>query len=137
MSREPNGAVELVRRFVQAVNDGEDDVSEFCRPDFVLSESKTLPGAATVSGLEALRSYGLGWQRNWSEWDWREEEIEEVAPGKVLMVATLWLRGLRSGISVERRWAYVFTVRDGKLARQDGYDTRDQALDAAGLPRQR
>ena len=125
--------VELVRRFVRGVNESEDDFSSLCHPDFELTESASLPGAATVRGLDQLRSYGYGWQRNWSEWEWREEEIDEIAKGKVLMVATLWLRGLRSGISVERRWAYLFTIRDGKLARQVGYDTKEEALEAAGL----
>jgi len=42
----------------------------------------------------------------------------------------LRLRGLRSGIWVEHRWAYVFTLRDGKLVRQDGFDDRTAALAA-------
>jgi hypothetical protein len=49
------------------------------------------------------------------------------------VVATLRLRGLRSGIWVERRWAYIFTVRDGLILRQDGYNTRGEALAAIGL----
>ena len=102
-------------------------------PDFEMTESAKLPGAATVSGLDQLYTYWLGWKRNWSEWEWREEEIIELAPDRVLLVATLWLRGLRSGIPVERRWAYVFEIRDGKLARQDGYEDKGQALEAAGV----
>ena len=34
------------------------------------------------------------------------------------------LRGRQSGIEVDRVWQYVFTTRDGKLLRQDGYDDR-------------
>jgi hypothetical protein len=37
------------------------------------------------------------------------------------------------GIWVEHDWAYLFTVRDGKLLRQDGYDDKAQAFEAAGL----
>ena len=81
--------IEVVRRFVRAVNEGEDDLSGICQADFVLTESKTLPGAATVSGLDELRSYARGWERNWSEWEWREEEIEEVA-WEELMPECLW-----------------------------------------------
>jgi hypothetical protein len=34
---------------------------------------------------------------------------------------------------VDRLWQYVFTVRDGKLLRQDGYDDEAEARTAAGL----
>ena len=69
-----------------------------------------------------------GWDRNWSAWEWREEELEEVAPGRVLLIATLWLRGRRSGVEVERRWAYLFTIRGGRVLRQEGFADREQAM---------
>lgn len=125
--------LEIVRRWVRITNAGDfEDVADVLTPDFEMIESAKLPGAATVSGLDELYTYGLGWRRNWSEWDWREEELTELPGDRVLMVATLWLRGLRSGIPVERRWAYVFQIRDGKLARQDGYEDKEQALEAIG-----
>ena len=52
---------------------------------------------------------------------------------KVWMPARLVLRGRQSGIVVDRVWQYVFTVRDGKLLRQDGYDDETEARAAAGL----
>ena len=48
------------------------------------------------------------------------------------MVATLWLRGLRSEDSSRARAGRTcLQIRDGKLARQDGYEDKDQALQAA------
>jgi ketosteroid isomerase-like protein len=126
--------VELVRAWIRACNrnDPESAVA-LCDPAFEMTESSTLPGAASISGLVGLKRYFAGWPRNWSEWDWQEEEVLEVPPDKVLVMALLRLRGLRSGIWVERRWAYLFTVRDGKLLRQDGFDEKAQALAAMGL----
>jgi hypothetical protein len=98
-----------------------------------MTESPTLPGAATTSGFEDLRRYFAGWRRNWSEWDWQEEDVQDIPPDRVLVTALLRLRGLRSGIWVEHRWAYLFTIRDGKLLRQDGFDDKAQALEAVGL----
>jgi hypothetical protein len=49
------------------------------------------------------------------------------------MRARLRLRGRRSGIEVDREWIYVFTVRHGKLIRQDGFDERVDGLRAAGI----
>lgn len=129
----PSENLEIVRRWVRITNTGTfEEAADLVTPDFEMTESAKLPGAAVVSGLDQLRTYQLGWRRNWSEWDWREEEITDLARDKVLLIATLWLRGLRSGIPVERRWAYVFEIRDGKLARQDGYENKDQALQAIG-----
>jgi ketosteroid isomerase-like protein len=126
--------VELVRRWIDACNDGrlEDAVTLVAR-DFEMTEAQALPGAHSLRGHEALRSYFAGWARQWSEWDWKIEEITDVPPDRVLLDARLALRGLRSTAWVERRWAYVFTIRDGLLAGQDGFDDRAKALEAMGL----
>ena len=126
--------VDLVRKWMHACNsaDAEGAVA-LCDPGFEMTESSTLPGPASTSGLDALRRYFAGAQRHWSEWDWQEEEIRDIPPDTVFVIALLRLRGRRSGIWVEHRWAYLFTVRHGKLARQDSFDDKAQALGAVGL----
>jgi ketosteroid isomerase-like protein len=129
MSREN---VETVRAWVRACNEGDAEAAvALCDPSFEMTESSALPGAATTSGPDDLRRYFAGWRRNWSEWDWQEEEVQDIPPGKVLVVANLRLKGLRSGIWVERRWVYLFTLQDGKLLRQDGFEGKAEALEAA------
>jgi ketosteroid isomerase-like protein len=130
----PRESLELVRAWIRACNEGDSEAAiALCDPAFEMTEAAALPGAATTSGAEGLRRYFAGWARNWSEWDWREEEVQEIPPDRVLVMALLRLKGLRSGVWVEHRWAYLFTVRDGKLLRQDGFDERAQALEAAGV----
>jgi ketosteroid isomerase-like protein len=127
--------ITVVREWIRAGNAGDIEAAlAVCDPAFEMTESGTLPGPAHVSGDEGLRRYFRGWERNWSEWDWREELIEDVDADRVLLVSTLWLRGLRSGVGVERRWAYVFTVRDGRLLRQEGYADEAEARAALGVP---
>src|SRR3954453_23865078 len=129
----PQENVELVRRWIRAGNGtGLEAAMALCDPAFEMTESPTLPGAATTAGLDGVRRYFAGWKRNWSEWAWQEEEVHDIPPDKVLVMALLRLRGLRSGIWVEHRWAYLFTLRDGKLLRQDGFDDKAQALAAVG-----
>jgi ketosteroid isomerase-like protein len=126
----PAAASDVVRTWVRNLNERvpwEEGLS-IVDPDFEMTESRALPGAAHVTGLEELRTYKLGWERNWSDWSWDEEELTEVAPGRVLLLATLRLRGKRSEVDVQRRWAYLFTVRDGRILRQDGYATREEAM---------
>jgi hypothetical protein len=118
--------LDLVRRYMRAVNDDAMDIARAV----VHPEIEYSPGAAHVSGSDELLSYVYGWRQNWSEWDWREEEIVDLPPDRVLVVATLRLRGLHSGIWVERRWAYIFTMRDRSILRLAGYNTRGEALAA-------
>jgi ketosteroid isomerase-like protein len=132
MSREN---VETVRAWIRACNRGDTDVAvALCDPSFEMTESSALPGAATTSGLDGLRRYFAGWSRNWSEWDWQEEDVLDIPPDKVLVMANLRLKGLRSGIWVEHRWAYLFTLMGGRLLRQDGFEGKAEALEAASGP---
>lgn len=123
---------DLIRAWIAAINT-HDPASAIAlvTPDFELAESTTLPGAATASGPDGLRRYAEGWARNWSDWHMREVEIVDVPPSHVVLVADLALRGIRSGIEVERRWIYLMTLRDGKIASQAGFDDIDTAIAAA------
>ncbi len=125
---------ELVRAWHKAAEEGFDrleDLLALTHPEFEMTECSVLPGAVHVTGLEALRSYCYGWARNWSEWEWREEELVDLPPDRVIFDATLRVRGLRSSIWVEHRWVYLFVVRDGLILRDDGFLTKDEALGSA------
>jgi hypothetical protein len=122
---------ELVRAWHRAAAiglDRLDDLLALTHPEFEMTEARVLPGAVHVKGLEALRSYCYGWARNWSQWEWREEELVELPPDRVMFDATLRLRGLRSSIWVEHRWVYLLVIRDGLIARDDGFLTKEEAL---------
>ena len=128
----PSKNVNLVRAWIYACNADDPDLAVgLCHPDFEMTESASLPGPASTSGHDELRRYFAGWRRNWSEWEWIADEVEDLPPDHVLVMARLRLKGLPSGAWVEHRWAYLFTVRDGLLARQDGFDDRAAALAAA------
>ena len=121
---------ELVRAWQQAAEDGRvEDLWALTHPEFEMTEAEALPGAAHVKGRERLRSYAHGWARNWSEWEWREEELMELPPDRVVLDSTLRLRGLRSTIWVEHRWAYLFEIRDGLILRNDGFLSKQEILD--------
>jgi anthranilate synthase/aminodeoxychorismate synthase-like glutamine amidotransferase len=123
----------LVRAYVDACNTRDwEGVFELLHEDFAMTESDSLPGAVTTSGMAEARRYFLGFETHWSEGNWQPHELV-VTGEKVWMPARLVLRGRRSGVEVDRVWHYVFTTRDGKLLRQDGYDDEAQARAAAGL----
>ena len=101
-------------------------------PDVSMFESTTLPGAASAAGIEAVTRYIESFARYWEAI--RIEPIEFVDAGdQVVVVARLVGRGKGSGVDVEREWAYVWTLREGKVLRMDGYADRSEALKAVSL----
>ena len=51
----------------------------------------------------------------------------------MFIVATHEARGLRSGVQVNQRGAWIYTLSDGKIVRCDAYRDEAEALEAAGL----
>ena len=66
--------------------------------------------------------------------DYRVEPEEYMDAGdRVFVVARNRGTARGSGMEVDQRFAFVWTVRDGKLARLEVYTDRAEALEAAGL----
>ena len=98
------------------------DLSGFPLPDY----------AGVIRGREdAIRM----WRRYWGTWTDYSLELEEArdAGDEVVIVMRESGTGKESGISLERTWANVWTFRAGKLVRLRLFETREQALEAAGL----
>jgi ketosteroid isomerase-like protein len=126
-------SLEIAKAWVEACDQGEIEAAlALCDPQVELVESDTLPGPVTATGIDAVRRYLERFQTHWSEGSWEPEEFRE-AGEMVFLRARLRLVGRHSGIEVDRQWIYVFTVRDGKLLRQVGYDDEAEGLRAAGL----
>lgn len=90
-------------------------------------------GTVTVTGRNAVGEWFGDWFRQFAP-DYRFE-IEETSDrdDRVFVVATHHGRGRSSGVPIEVRLAYVYTVRDGKVSRQEVWRDRATALEAAGL----
>jgi ketosteroid isomerase-like protein len=126
-------SLEIAKAWVKACDQGEIETAlALCDAQVELVESDALPGPVTATGIDSVRRYLERFQTHWSEASWEPEEFRE-AGERVFLRARLRLVGRHSGIEVDRQWIYVFTVRDGKLLRQVGYDDEAEGLRAAGL----
>jgi ketosteroid isomerase-like protein len=124
--------VEIVRETFEAWNRRDfDRAQEAWSPDVVVEISAQSTMRGTYSGLDGLREV----LRFWGAFADFHSDIEECAESGDEVVATLHHhgRGKSSGIEVDMRNWQVFTVRDGKIVRYRIYDTRERALEAAGL----
>jgi ketosteroid isomerase-like protein len=86
-----------------------------------------------MRGRNAVVDY---YRRYWGAWeDYSLEPIEiiDVGQDRVLVVHRERGRGRGSGAPFERRWAVLYTLRAGRLARIQSFATCEAALEAAGL----
>jgi len=90
---------------------------------------------AEVSGKEAVGEWFGDWFRHFERgYRFDVEEALEVA-GRVLIVANHHGHGRDSGVPVEERWAYAYTVRDGLVTHVEIWadrNARAAALEALG-----
>ena len=127
--------VEIVRRGTDAYNRGDlDGLLENWAPDAVVDWSRSRGfDAGVFRGHDAIRAH---WQRLLESFDEVRVEIvdpiEEVEDGLLVVENLGYLRG-RDGIEVQTRSALLVTIRDGKTASFTLYQTKQEALEAAGL----
>ena len=96
-------------------------------------EYRPVEEAAPIHGHGALTSWVERWLEAWEDaWD---EIIEVIASGRMVVAAIrVHGRGRKSRMEISQRLFDVHELRDGKVLRIREYLTREQALEAAGLP---
>jgi ketosteroid isomerase-like protein len=131
MSREN---VEIVRRVYEAAAD-RDATSIFALydPDVELDATRMGVGDLGIyHGHEGLRRLFGEFHEVWGQIEYDYEELIDVGRD-VVAVVTRHARGRGSGVDVEAPLALVWTVRAGKVTRVVWFQTRAEALEAAGL----
>jgi uncharacterized protein len=126
--------VEIVRRAYEAFNRGDLDgmVADFA-PEFEYVASGAVPGTRGVHpGTEGFRQYTEGF---WGEFDDAHIEVHELTEARDQVLASVTFRGRGKQSGVEASWDIwqLWTLRDGKNVRGEGFPSRDEALKAAGL----
>jgi ketosteroid isomerase-like protein len=125
--------VEIARAVINALDRGDIDAAlKDAAPDFVFDFSRSVGLEAGVYKLDQMRTFFGRWVGEMWESS-RFEADEFIEAGDLVMTpVTNLLRG-RDGIEVQARGAWVWTFRDGSVARITFYPERQAALEAAGL----
>ena len=126
--------MEIVREMVIAFEAGDREAwRRQLAPDVVWDNSATRLVEAQVhrghAGIEKFFTEWLG------AWDAPTVETTELIDAEDCVVAVFRWSGVgkSSGVRTEQEFYGVYDVRDGLVARFRGYDTREEALEAAGL----
>jgi uncharacterized protein len=120
--------VEAARRFADAVTLGDPEAAVgVSHPEIEFHSMLGISGRAYV-GHEGIRQYFDDVESAWAQWSVEVERIAEGADGRVAIVMTMHARGKESGASLAERTAHIWTLRDGKLLRNEPYREPEQAL---------
>ena len=125
--------VEIVRAAFDAFNRGDRDAAlKDMAQDYELDMSRAIsPDQRGVYGPDQVRQFWADTVKPFESFRFEAEEFIE-AGDQVIVPATAHARG-RDGIEVTARSATIYTIRDGAIVRMCMYQTRQDALEAAGL----
>ena len=87
-------------------------------------------------GHESMRRL---WDEMWETWEGiRMDPLEvfDVGGGRFVVDVRLWGKGKRSGVEIDQRFAYLYTLRaaDEKIVRCQLFPTVQAAIDSAAAP---
>ncbi len=102
-------------------------------PHVVLDLSRGGAIDEVVYGREALAEFMRRWVGTFEDYRYEVERLTDLGSGAVLAVVFETGRGKGSGAPVNRSYANLYTVIEGKIARMTMFPTEREALEAAGL----
>jgi uncharacterized protein len=126
--------VEIVKKYSQRFAEGVRGVyGEYFDPDIVWDTSASgLPAASIYHGHEGVRRFFRDWLAPWKNYEIEYREYID-AGDAVVTVFSQAGTGRGSGIRSERDFFGVWELKDSKVVRFRLFESRAQALEAAGL----
>jgi len=83
-------------------------------------------------GKEATTALLRKWVGSWSDFDFEVEEIIDAGTSLVLAIKESG-HGISSGLPMENHYAMVWQFLSDRIVRATTYNTKNEALEAAGL----
>jgi uncharacterized protein len=126
--------VEIVKEFTRLFERGDrDSWREYFDPDVVWDTSASdWPTAGVVRGHAGVERFFRDWLGTWR--DYEVENSEYLDAGDSVVVAFRQSgTGRESGVHIDREFFGIYDLRKSKVVRYRMYDSREEALEAAGL----
>ena len=90
-------------------------------------------GGQAYHGHDGIRKYFADISSAWEEWRVEVHGVTTAQDGRVVIVMTMHCRGKESGTVLAERTGHIWTLRDGRLWRNEPYRDPDEALREVGL----
>jgi ketosteroid isomerase-like protein len=124
-----------VRAFADAITRADPDAAvAVCHPDIEFLSVLAVSGRA-YRGHDGIRQYFDDVASAWDEWRVEIHRVCSAPDGRVVIVMTMHVRGRESGARLAEQTAHVWTVKQGRLLRNEPYREPADALRAVGLSR--
>jgi uncharacterized protein len=124
---------EAVRLFAEAVTRGDPEAAvAVSDPEIEFLSVLAVSGRA-YNGHDGVRQYFADVATAWAEWRVEVHLVAGAPDGRVVIVMTMHFRGKESGAAFADQTAHVWTIRDGKLLRNEPYREPEEALRAVGV----
>ena len=132
--------VEILRRWWEALNKHGTPPLELCDERIEIRNPASFPNRGPYRGHDGVREWTIDTWEVIEEPHHEVEEILDVGDGKTVVSVQRTTGRLRhSQLNVDLqseegvRWAGVSTISGGRVLTAQGYLTREEALEAAGL----
>jgi uncharacterized protein len=126
--------VEIVKEFTRFFEEGDRaEWREHFDPDVVWDTSaSSMPSAGIFHGYEGVERFFRDWLGTWTDYEIATRECLD-AGDSVVIVFRQRGTGRESGIQIERDFFGVYDLRESKVVRFRMFESREEALEAAGL----
>jgi uncharacterized protein len=124
--------VEVVRGVIDGWLRGDPATLELISDDVVYVSPPTMPDGRTYHGHEGVLQWVVDWGQEWTDYELDVLRYRDLGD-RVVTVERNRATGKRSGVGVDMQTVSLWTLRDGKVVRWQGYATEEEALEAAGV----
>jgi ketosteroid isomerase-like protein len=105
--------------FADAITRGDVEAAlDVCHPEIEFLSVLAVSGRAYL-GHDGIREYFEDVASAWAEWRVEVHGAQVLADGRVEIVMTMHYRGKESGAMFSERTAHLWTLRDGRLLRNE------------------
>lgn len=129
---------EVVRRFVEGLISGQDDVYwqqvlADLDNDVAIDDLDITLDTERYRGHDGFGKWIADWSESWGSWRIEGVEIRPASEDRLIALFVMLVEGRGSRIELSRHDAMVFTLSDSKITEIVYYNDQQQALEVAGL----
>lgn len=109
-----------------------DKMAELYSEDGVVDVTHAFPDGEIARGREQVQALLDEWWEIWEGVRLDTLDVLDVGDGRAVADVRFWGRGKRSGVEVDQRLAFLYTLKeDGMVVRNEVFPDVDAALEAA------
>ena len=129
--------VEIVRRIFDTIGESQpDDLSDDVLAQLFEPDVEWVPvpqgvlAGARYQGYEGIRRFAADFFAAWDELRVEPQEFREVGDQVAVLMR---MRGRMHELELDEAWSGLYTIRNGRISRIQGFASTRGALEAAGL----